>query len=80
MPSTKIAISIDSELLKLIDEIVKKELFPSRSKAIQVAVREKLDRLNKSRLAIECSKLDPDFEQALADEGISAEIDEWPEY
>lgn len=32
-----------------------------------------------NRLEIEYAKLNPDFEQALADEH-SAEIDEWPEY
>jgi metal-responsive CopG/Arc/MetJ family transcriptional regulator len=80
MPTTKVAISLDSDILRIIDELVKKEFFPNRSKAIQEAVEEKIARLNKSRLAMECSKLDPKFEQAMADEGISMEIDEWPEY
>ncbi len=35
---------------------------------------------SKSRLARECAKLDPKFEQALAEEGFSGEQDEWPEY
>jgi hypothetical protein len=32
------------------------------------------------RLARECAKLDPKSEQALAEEGISAEVGAWPEY
>jgi len=33
---------------------------------------EKLARTEKSRLAEECAKLDPDFEKALAEEGYNA--------
>jgi len=39
-----------------------------------------LRRLEKSRLAQECAKLDPDFEQTIAEEGFSTEMEEWPEY
>jgi hypothetical protein len=31
-------------------------------------------------LARECAKLDPAFERAMAEEGMSAEVTEWPEY
>ncbi len=55
-------------------------VFPSRSRAFEEALEEKLKRLDKSRLARECAKLDPDFEKSLAEEGLSGEIDEWPEY
>ena len=80
MSTTKVAISIEKNLLSQIDEMVSKQVFPNRSKAIQEAVKEKLSRINKSRLAIECAKLDPKFEQALSDEGLATEIEEWPEY
>lgn len=36
--------------------------------------------LDKSRLAEECARLDPKFEQTLADEGIPVESEERPEY
>jgi hypothetical protein len=55
-------------------------VFPNRSRAIQEAVQEKLDRLERSRLAQECAKLDPDFEKAMAEEGLSEELSAWPEY
>jgi hypothetical protein len=48
--------------------------------AIHEAIAEKLTRLGKIRLAQECSKLDPKFEQSLADEGLSSELEEWPPY
>jgi hypothetical protein len=55
-------------------------MFPNRSRAIQEAVKEKLARLNHSRLAQECSKLGPEQEQALAEEGLREDLSEWPEY
>ncbi|TFH33517.1 MAG: CopG family transcriptional regulator, partial [Anaerolineales bacterium] len=35
---------------------------------------------NKSRLARECAKANPAEEKAMAEEGISWELPEWPEY
>ena len=60
--------------------LVKKQVFPNRSQAIEEAVTEKLARLEKSRLAQECAKLDPEFEKALAEEGLSEDLAECPEY
>jgi len=80
MSTTKVAISIEESILKQLDNLVSSRVFPNRSKAIQEAVREKLSRINHSRLARECSKLDPGFEQALAEEGLSEEFERWPEY
>ncbi len=80
MNAAKITISIDENLLKRVDKLVQSHVFLNRSQAIQAAVQEKIVRLEKTRLAQECAKLDPAFEQALADEGLAAEVDEWPEY
>ena len=80
MAASKIAITIDDRMLRQLDLLVKSKYFPNRSKAIQEAVAEKLMRLEKSRLAQECAKLDPVFEQSIAEEGFSAEMEEWPEY
>ncbi len=80
MSTVKVAISIQDDLLHRIDSLVGKRVFPSRSRAIQEAVREKLERFDRGRLARECAKLDPKFEQAMAEEGISRELAEWPEY
>ena len=80
MAASKIAISIDQGTLKKLDRLVKSHTFPSRSRAIQDAVEEKLKKLEKGRLSRECSKLDPDFEKALAEEGFADEVTRWPEY
>jgi metal-responsive CopG/Arc/MetJ family transcriptional regulator len=80
MAASKIAITIEDNLLKQLDLMVKSRLFPNRSKAIQEAVADKLKRLERNRLAEECAKLDPEYEQNMAEEGFSMEIDEWPAY
>ncbi|SPD74675.1 putative transcriptional regulator, CopG family [uncultured Desulfobacterium sp.] len=80
MAASKIAITLDNDMVKQLDLLVKSKTFPNRSKAIQEAVMEKLNRMQKSRLAQECAKLDPDFEQSLAEEGFKSELEEWPEY
>ena len=80
MAASKIAITMDDNLLKRLDNLVKSRAFPNRSRAIQEAVREKLIRIDKTRLARECSKLNPKYEQTLAEEGLAMELVEWPEY
>ena len=80
MTALKIEITLEDDLVKRIDMLVKSNLFPNRSKAIQEAVAEKLKQIEKSRLAQECAKLDPEFEQSLAEEGFTSELEEWPEY
>ena len=80
MAASKIAITIDNKLVKQLDDLVHAQVFPNRSKAIQEAVEEKLRKMEKTRLVRECSKLDPKYEQAMAEESFSAELDEWPEY
>ena len=61
MSASKIAISLEPRLLARLDELVEQNLFPNRSRAVQEAVREKLDRIQRGRLARECKKLDPQF-------------------
>ena len=80
MSSSKIAITLESGMLAEVDALVKKHIFPNRSRAIQEAVKEKLSRLNHSLLAQECANLDPVYEKALADEGLTEDLSEWPEY
>ena len=80
MSTAKVAISIDDQLLKKVDLLVKEKVFPNRSNIIQEAVKEKILKMEKRRLANECAKLDIDFERSMADEGISQEADSWPEY
>ena len=80
MGKAKVAISIRQPTLKRIDQLVHQRVFSNRSQAIEQAIEEKLERLKRTRLARECAKLDPALEKLLAEEGMSKELDEWPEY
>lgn len=79
MARSKIAITIDEKALAEIDRLVERGVFPNRSKAIESAVADRLQREQRSRLAVECGKLDRNEEQALAEEAIGGD-GEWPEY
>ncbi len=80
MSKEKIAITLDQRSIGELDRLVEEKAFQSRSQAIQEAVREKLLRLKKARLATESAKLNPLFERELAEEGFAGDAKEWPEY
>jgi metal-responsive CopG/Arc/MetJ family transcriptional regulator len=75
MRTSKVAVSLEKGTLERLDRMVAERVFPSRSGAIQEAVAEKLARMERSRLAAECAKLDRCAEQALAEEGVFEESD-----
>ena len=75
MRKSKIAITLDTEYIGELDRLVEENYFQNRSQAICEAVREKLARMKRSRLSMECAKLDPKFEKALAED-----VSKWPEY
>lgn len=80
MGQAKIAISIDDTLLARLDVLISENLYPNRSRAIQESVREKLELLDRNRLARECAKLTPSSEKMLAEENIVIESNQWPTY
>ena len=80
MSVAKLAISLDLKTLKRLDVLFHRRFFPSRSRAIQEALEEKLMKIDKSRLAKECDKLDPVEERELSEEGIGSEAKEWEKY
>jgi len=80
MARAKVAVSLDKRILARLDRLVRAAVFANRSQAVESAIEEKLDRIERSRLATECAKLDPEYEKALAEEGLSEELSEWPEY
>lgn len=80
MGKAKIAITLDEQYIAQLDTFVSKHVFQNRSQAIQEAVKEKLARIKRTRLAKECAKLDPALERAMADEGLSEDLSQWPEY
>ncbi len=77
---SKIAITVDEEIVKQLDYLIMQQSYKNRSQAIEEALSEKLDRLKRGRLARECAKLDPVEEQELAEEGIEEDAENWPEY
>lgn len=80
MGKEKIAITLDQKDIGELDRLVTKRVFQSRSQAIQEAVSEKLLRLKRTRLAEECSKLEPSHEKEMAEEGFAEDMTEWPDY
>ena len=76
MVTARVTVTLDEKTLERLDQLIRRHKFRNRSKAIQEAVQEKLARLERSRLARECAKLDPTFEKAMAEEGMSEELDQ----
>jgi metal-responsive CopG/Arc/MetJ family transcriptional regulator len=68
---------LDQDLLDRIDRLVAERRFPSRSRAIQLAVKAQIDRLDRRRLARECASLDPAYEQQLAEQGAFYDLECW---
>jgi Arc/MetJ-type ribon-helix-helix transcriptional regulator len=71
---------LDAEFIGELDRLIEENYFQNRSQAIRDAVREKLARMKRSRLFMECAKLDPKFEKAMAEEGLDEDVSQWPEY
>ena len=74
MGKLKVAVTLDKRTVDRIDRLVRQGVYPNRSRTIEEAVEEKLARLNRSRLARECSKLDPTFEKALAEDALPEDL------
>ena len=45
-----------------------------------MTAQEKLAHIERERLARECAKLEPEFEKAMAEEGIAEDASAWPVY
>lgn len=80
MTRAKIAITIDQVLLEMLDSLVQNKTFNNRSQAINAALQEKLSRIQKTRLELECQKLVMEDERELADMGIEEDFKEWDKY
>ena len=80
MGKSTITITMDDALLKTVDRLVEKSVYPDRSLAIQQAVREKFRRADKDLVERELDKMDPEYEQRMADEFLPRDLSEWPEY
>jgi Arc/MetJ-type ribon-helix-helix transcriptional regulator len=73
LTTVRVSTTLEQQMLRQVDSLVARRVFPNRSQAIQTSLREKIHRIQRSRLAAECAKLDPKFERALA-EGLVADV------
>src|SRR5262245_5093410 len=80
MPKTKVALTLDADLIEQVDDLVARQKFRNRSQAVEAALSDKLRRLARTRLAREAAKLNPAEEKRHAEEGLVDALDEWPEY
>jgi metal-responsive CopG/Arc/MetJ family transcriptional regulator len=80
MAKTKVALTLDADLLEQVDALVAQQKFRNRSQAIESALADKLQRLARTRLAREAAKLNPAEEKRLAEDGLADALDSWPEY
>ena len=80
MPKTKVALTLDADLVERVDELVARRRFRNRSQAIESALADKLQRLARTRLARESAKLNARDEKRQADEGLAEDFTSWPEY
>jgi metal-responsive CopG/Arc/MetJ family transcriptional regulator len=80
MPKTKVALTLETDLIEQIDRLVAERRFRNRSQAVESALADKLVRLRRTRLAEQCARLNPREEKALAEEGLAGSLETWPEY
>jgi Arc/MetJ-type ribon-helix-helix transcriptional regulator len=80
MSTTRVAFNVNEDLLRRVDKLVEERRFPDRNQVVQVALEEKIARLDRSRFLQEAAKLDPAEEKALAEEGLAGDVVEWPRY
>lgn len=78
MPKTKVAVSLDSAMLKEVDRQVKAKKFDSRSAAIEDALRVQAAAQAKARRDAEylamLEQIDPEEEVAFAEERYKGEV------
>ena len=79
MGTAKVAITLETGTLTELDRLVKAGKFPSRSRAIQIAVQEMTARRKRRRLVEELAKLNGHEERGLAEEVFRGELP-WQEY
>ena len=80
MAKTKVAVTLDAQVLRRVDRLVREARYPNRSQAIEAAIASHLDRLECRRLIEACALLNPEEERLLAEEGRETDGAAWPQY
>ena len=79
MPAAKVAVTIDAQLLREVDQWVAAGEYPNRSRAVQAGLaRLREERRKRRSFLAELAKVDPAEERALAEEWLVGEA-AWPE-
>lgn len=74
MPKAKLALSLDAKLVAQVDDLVKGHQHPSRSAAVEAAIRAYLKQARERDYEAKLALLDPDEEQAMAEEWFAGEV------
>ena len=74
----KIAVTLDQKTVGDLDRWVREGRYPNRSRALQSAVNLLSEREKRTRLSRELTRIDPQEERDLADQGLGDRA--WPEY
>jgi len=80
MATKKITVSLDIDTVEGIDCLVQQRKHKNRSQAIQNALKEYLQKIEKQRLYEEIDKLDQKAEMKVAEEGFDAVNEIWEDY
>ena len=73
MPTAKVAITMEKDLLKTVDRLVSQGKYANRSQAIQSAVRENLVHWKRTRLSEALKRVNPREERELAEERLKGD-------
>jgi Arc/MetJ-type ribon-helix-helix transcriptional regulator len=74
----KIAVTLDERTVADLDRWVREGKYPNRSRALQSAVNLLSEPEKRTRLARELTKIDPNEEKQLAEQGLGDQT--WPEF
>ena len=80
MPKDKVAITVEKDILRELDLMVKEKNIPSRSKAIEEAISQLIENWRKNRLYEQLRNLDVEAEKAEAEASVDAVNEAWQKY
>lgn len=80
MPKDKVAITVEKDILRELDLMVKEKNMPSRSKAIEEAISHLIENWRNNRLYEQLRNLDVEAEKAEAEASVDAVNEAWQKY
>ena len=74
MTRTRVIIEIDNDLMRRLDRLISAKVFVNRKEALHRSIEENILQTEKIRYTAELTKLNPQEEVALAEEGMRVSI------